>query len=131
MTNDSAVLLIDDSYIDRMVTSMLITNTFGITDIHEANGGKRALEILTTNEIDKNKKLIVLLDIKMPEMNGFEFLDELDKLGKILRDNIHVVMLSSTIDPDDIEQAERHPRVKALLSKPLSVNELKKFIQLK
>ena len=127
MKSNLSILLVDDSYIDRLVTSMVIKNGTGITTVHEASGGKKALEFLRTVR-DTSQRLLILLDIKMPEMSGFEFLNEFEKLDDSFKKNIDILMLSSTLDPDDILHAENNPRVIKLLSKPLSVNELMQLI---
>jgi CheY-like chemotaxis protein len=129
MKNNFSILLIDDSYIDRLVTAMLIKNTLGITTVHEAAGGKKALEFLLSPDYDFSQRTVMLLDIKMPEMSGFEFLDEFEKLDDGIKNNIEILMLSSTLDPDDIYQSKTHPRVLQLLGKPLSINELKLVLE--
>ena len=130
MKNNYSILLIDDSYIDRIVAGMLIKNTFGVSNVYEVPGGKKAIEFLTAGNYNRNERLIILLDIKMPEMSGFEFLNEFERLSAEIRQNAEIIMLSSTIDPDDIEKAEQHPMVTKLLSKPLSIYELKEAIEL-
>lgn len=69
-----------------------------------------ALDWLATNEAD-----LLMLDVNMPEMNGWEFLDELNKL-KIL---IDVKMLTSSLDPDDIENSMGYTQISGFLIKPL------------
>ena len=127
MITKFSFLVVDDSYIDRIVTSMLIKNILNVTEVTQAAGGKEALEQIQQNTF--GNKLILLLDIKMPVMDGFEFLDEYDKLPEGLKQNITIFMLSSTIDPDDIKKAEKNAYVRKILSKPLSVQELKAYLE--
>lgn len=128
MQAKKSFLVIDDSYIDRLVAGMLIKRTFNVPDVHEVSGGKQALDWLTSQESADVDQLIILLDIMMPQMNGFEFLDHFDKLDKFVKDRAIIIMLSSTLDHDDVKRAKQHPYVKKLLSKPLSANELKEFV---
>lgn len=128
MQAKKSFLVIDDSYIDRLVAGMLIKRTFNVPEVHEVNGGKSALEWLTTQASANANQLIILLDIMMPQMDGFQFLDQFDKLDQSLKDRAIIVMLSSTLDHEDMKRAKQHPYVKKLLSKPLSANELKEFM---
>ena len=128
MNKNCVVLVIDDSYIDRLVTSMLVKHTFGTTEVYEVTGGQQAIEWLANTPIKPGYHLVILLDIMMPQMSGFEFLIRFDKLDPALKNNTTVVMLSSTLDHDDLRQAKQHPYVKKFLSKPLSVNELKDVV---
>jgi CheY-like chemotaxis protein len=119
-------LIVDDSYIDRLVSGMLVKRTFNTHDVHEVVGGNEALEFL--NKAQFNNKLIILLDIMMPRMNGFEFLENFDKLNDSIKQKVDIVILSSTFDENDLKRGKEHPCVKKMLSKPLSANELKELI---
>jgi CheY-like chemotaxis protein len=122
-------LVVDDSYIDRLVSAMMIRHTFGGTDVFEVTGGQQALEWLQNDQNKVKNHLVILLDIMMPQMNGFEFLVHFDKIRSAYENGSTVVMLSSTLDDDDIRQAKNHPYVKKFLSKPLSPNQLKSFLE--
>jgi CheY-like chemotaxis protein len=128
MQTNRTFLVIDDSYIDRLVSGMLIRRTFDVTDVHEVNGGRQALECLASLNVKPESHLIILLDIMMPQMNGFEFLDQFETLTSAVKDKTTIVMLSSTLDHEDRRRALQHESVKKLLSKPLSANELKEFL---
>ncbi|HEY0652475.1 MAG TPA: response regulator [Chryseosolibacter sp.] len=125
-SSQKSFLIVDDSYIDRLVSGMLVKRTFNIHDVHEAVGGNEALEFLKTHPIPG--KLIILLDIMMPRMNGFEFLEHFEKLDETTRTKIDIVILSSTFDDSDIRRGNAHPAVKKMLSKPLSANELRELM---
>jgi len=77
-----------------------------------------------------NDQLIILLDIKMPKMDGFEFLKHFDALPEDLKKKTQIFMLSSTLDPDDLKRANENCYVKKLFTKPLSVIQFKEVINL-
>lgn len=118
-------MLIDDNEIDLKINSKLISLTKLVDEIIICNSGDEALNFLN-NQLE-NKKLIptfILLDIQMPEMDGFEFLMHYKKLSKSITDNCAIGMLSSTLDFGDIKKAEANPHVIKLLKKPLTTNDL-------
>ena len=123
----STFLVIDDSYIDRLVCSMLIRREFEACEVHEVNSAKHGIEWLASRD-SVNGQLVIMLDIMMPEMNGFEFLEQFEKLNPEVKESSTIFMLSSTLDHDDVARAEKHPHVKKLLSKPLSPKELKNLL---
>ncbi len=67
---------------------------------------------------------IIFLDIRMPIMDGFGFLDEFQKLPASITSVSKVILLSSTLDPEDNAKAEKYPEVIKMLLKPLSVDQL-------
>lgn len=124
------VLLIDDNEIDLKINSKLISLTKLANEIIICHSGNEALQLLN-NQLE-NKTLtptLILLDIQMPEMDGFEFLLHYKELSKSITDTCVVVMLSSTLDFGDIKKAEANPYVVKLLKKPLIVNELLAFLK--
>lgn len=128
MSVNKTFLIIDDSYIDRLVSGMLIRHTYNATDVVEVSGGQPGLDWLSGEGKKKENHIIILLDIMMPQMNGFEFLNRFEELDSSIQNNATIIMLSSTLDPDDTQRARKHPAVKKLLGKPLSANELRDFV---
>jgi CheY-like chemotaxis protein len=124
------ILIIDDNTIDQIVTKQLLKKTFGITDVSTANNGKEGIQWLNNHKMYFEESLIILLDIKMPEMDGFEFLLEYETLPEELKKETQIFMLSSTLDPNDIRRAENNKYVKTLLSKPLPIKEFGEMIYL-
>ena len=122
------ILIIDDNTIDQIVTKQLLKKTFGITDISTANNGKEGIQWLNNHKRYFEESLIILLDIKMPEMDGFEFLSEYETLPEELKRETQIFMLSSTLDPNDIARAKNNKYVKNLLSKPLPIKEFGEMI---
>jgi CheY-like chemotaxis protein len=125
MTSLLNFFLIDDSSFDLFIYEKLLIKS-GITDsVKTFNSARDALKFLLGEGIAL-PETVILLDLQMPDMNGFEFIDEFDNLPDYLRSKIRIFMLSSTIDTRDIEKAKASPHIIDLLPKPLEITFLKK-----
>ncbi|ACT93611.1 response regulator [Dyadobacter fermentans] len=117
--------LIDDSAFDLFIYEKLLIKS-GITNsVKTFNSARDALKYLVT-QADTLPDTVILLDLQMPDMNGFEFIDEFDQLSDGLRQKVRIFMLSSTIDTRDIEKAKASQHIIDLLPKPLEIPFLKK-----
>ncbi|WP_163410604.1 response regulator [Flavobacterium ajazii] len=118
-------LLIEDNLIDQLVAQKLLKKVLNIEQVIVANNGLEGLNWVTHNK-EQNHKLIILLDIQMPIMNGFEFLNEFQKLNEDIKKETQIYVISSTLNPDEIKQIKRNKNVTDFLNKPLPVEELKR-----
>ena len=118
------ILIIDDSQIDLPVSALLLKNKFRSADIHLANSASHGLKWLLEHKHELTNGLIILLDVRMPEMDGFEFLNAYELLPEEIKSNTRIIMLSSTLDPFDIQKANNNKYVKTVLNKPLPVSDL-------
>lgn len=116
-------LVIDDNEIDRLITSRLLTSG-GMTDVHTVNGGSEGIDWIKQHVNTIQQNLVVLVDIMMPGMDGFQFMEAFDALDASVKQVVQVFMLSSTLDPRDIKRAASNKTVRDLLSKPLPVAKL-------
>ena len=119
------VILIDDNEIDLKINAKLISLSKLFSEIIICKSADEALTYLT-NEFEKKEviKTFILLDIQMPEMNGFEFLIHYKHLPKSILEHCLLAMLSSTLDFGDIKKAEANLHVTKLLKKPLCINDI-------
>lgn len=122
------ILIIDDNIIDQIVTKRLLKKKLNLTETYAVSSGKDGIVWLENFIKGAEDKLIILLDIKMPEMDGFAFVEEFEKLDKKNSSQIMIVMLSSTLDPNDKKRAKNNVYVKTLLSKPLPTEEFSSLL---
>jgi CheY-like chemotaxis protein len=118
-------LLVDDNEVNNMLHERLIEIADFGKNIVVKNNALEALDYL--NSILNQAELtpdIIFLDIRMPIMDGFGFLDEFQKLSDSIKTKSKVILLSSTLDPEDNARAAKYPEVIKMLLKPLSVDQL-------
>ena len=118
------ILIIDDSQIDLPVSALLLKNKFQNAEIHLANSAANGLKWLLDHQHELSSGLIILLDVRMPDMDGFEFLNAYELLPDEIKANTRIIMLSSTLDPFDIQKANSNKYVQTVLNKPLPVSDL-------
>lgn len=122
--------LIDDNDIDIAVNTKLLQLSEISPNIHSYNNAAKFLQSIQSNqEYYSSKEHVVLLDIMMPGMSGFECLEELSKLPEKIKARMKVFMLSSSIDRNDIRRGESYDLVQRVLEKPLDIYLLKKTLE--
>jgi CheY-like chemotaxis protein len=123
--------LIDDDKIFNLISSKMIERSGWNCDVLVFNSAEIALNQLT-QDLNNPELLpsLVLLDIRMPDMDGITFLQKLNELPSNLINNIKVFMLSSSLDERDMQVAQQFSMVKGFLSKPLSIADLNQIISI-
>lgn len=127
MTAQFDFILIDDSAFDLFIYEKLIIKSGIGNSVRPFNAAQDALQYLA-EEGEKLPQTVILLDLQMPGMNGFEFIDEFDLLPEQTKNKIRIYMLSSTIDTRDIDKAKASVSIIDLLSKPLEIGVLKTIL---
>lgn len=124
------IMFIDDNEVDNFVNSQLIENA-GLSG-HQIimQSSLDAIDYLRQKDL-KEEEIpdLILLDIHMPEMDGFEFLDEYEKLPPYITSKAKIFMLSSSLDSIDLEKARSNRYVIKTLAKPLEVEEISRYVR--
>lgn len=125
------ILCVDDDAITLMLCKKVITKAEFSEEIDTANNGEEAIiyfeRLFIENKNNNNvvNPQLVFLDLNMPIMNGWEFLDLFSKSEYYKNfPDIKVIVLSSTIDPKDIEKSRKYSMVLNFLSKPITIEML-------
>lgn len=122
------IMLVDDDKIFNFLSEKTITSLGLANEIHFASNGEQALKILQLyRDGEVQKPDIIFLDIDMPVMNGYEFIEAFANMDLPDKHLITIVVLTSSIDPHDLERA-KELGVKYYFNKPLSREEIKKLI---
>ncbi len=117
-------ILIDDNELDLFISQKFLTMSGMATSIRTFNSAEEGLEVIV-KESGNLPETILLLDLQMPGMSGFEFVDAFSKIEEEWCKKLSIYILSSTVDKRDIEKARQHPNIKDILSKPLDIELLK------
>jgi CheY-like chemotaxis protein len=128
MSKKISVMLIDDNKIDLFIHHELIRQMDITHQIAEHPFATEALRFLQENTAALWPDLI-LLDIHMPVMNGFDFLEKYALLPEESRNKCRVIAVSSSLDTGDKMRANESSMILQLLEKPLNTSKLKSLLQ--
>ena len=120
----NCILLIDDNKADNAFHQIKIKRAEVCDTISVATTGSQALNYLekASQQLEEFPKPdLIFLDINLPGMDGFDFLDEFHKLNDTLKSETKVIMLTTSLNPDDQTRALNYKEVKEFLNKPLTV----------
>jgi len=121
------VLLVDDDAILLMMLQKMVSKT----GFHPSPGkylnGKIAFDHIVNND-DGKTNFVVLLDLNMPVMNGWEFLEKINDTN--IKSPVYVIIVTSSVDMRDREKAKAFSQVIYFMEKPVSENKIKLLAEL-
>ncbi len=122
------IWIIDDDPIYQIIMKKVVIKSNLFTIIQSYNNGKEAIESLKKN-ISSNEPFpdIILLDIEMPVLDGWGFMDEIAHLKEQINSKLNIYISSSSIAIEDRERAKNNPNILGYMCKPISLEDLKKI----
>lgn len=120
---------IDDDEVYKLVIKLIIKQSEFKDDIKFFDNGEQAIKELIANKNNAEAlPTVILLDINMPVVDGWGFLDKFKTIKSELAKKIIIYMVSSSIDPDDVAQAKTYDEVAAYLAKPITLEEIRRMV---
>jgi CheY-like chemotaxis protein len=123
-------IIIDDSKLDCFIAEKIIRNTGRGEDIRSFTMAREALDYVTKNPVAEGRRTVIIVDIQMPIMNGFEFVEAFEKLPEEARKGYIIYMLSSSINENDLNRVQNYASIKQFLNKPLTSNMLSALLEM-
>jgi CheY-like chemotaxis protein len=117
-------LLVDDNYIDNFVTRSILESGNFADEVIVKQSAAEALTLLKEGAI---KPDVIFLDIRMPVMTGFEFLDEYAQIDINNKEDIKIYMLSSSLDPADYKKSSGNRFITQFVNKPITHKTLEEI----
>ena len=125
------ILLIDDDKATNFLNKRLLTKMDVTENIQIARNGIEAIDYIK-NAIAGDPAHpwpdMILLDINMPMVNGWEFLDEYEQMPASVRESTIILMLTTSLKREDQDKAESKSTVKGYIKKPLTQAEIERII---
>ncbi len=128
MSRFKKVLLVEDDPITILVCDRIMKMNGFAEVVKSCENGQLAIDYLKELSAQNDVPEIIFLDINMPVMNGWDFLDELENIKGSLPTLPRIFILSSTVDPEDYKKAKSFSTVEDFISKPLSKDYLDKIV---
>lgn len=127
MTQDDLILLVEDSPIDAFIHRKVIEQQGLSNNIICYPTANLALKFLEGIIDINDAPTLIFLDIRMPDLDGFDFLERFAGLPISITHKSRIIMLSSTIDESDLQKAGSNKFVLAFIPKPLTKAKLEEI----
>jgi CheY-like chemotaxis protein len=120
------IILVEDDLVTTMLHERVVQKVLPEASVHKFSDGKTVYEFILSNN-HPEKRYLVLLDLTMRIMDGWEFLDAL--LEQDTQCKMAVVVITTSVDPDDFFKSRDYPQVFGFYGKPFTINQFQDVLQ--
>ena len=114
-------IIIDDSQLDCFIAEKIIQNTGTFSRVKSYKEATEAYEVIKNSTADEMDAItIIVLDIQMPVMNGFQFVEAFEQLPKVIQEKYTIFLFSSSINENDKNRLQNYPSIRKFYGKPIS-----------
>lgn len=117
------VLLVDDDVPTNFIHEVILKKTNRFKQIGSVLSATEALDYLQVSRPN-----LIFLDINMPALSGWDFIDQFRSLPLEQKENIVIIMLSTSMDPKDRQRAQIYSEIQEFVSKPISVEKVEDIL---
>ena len=129
MKSFNSTMLIEDDNVNALLSKRLLEKFLITNGIFIVSNGEEALKFIVNYDPDFNTcPELIFLDIDMPVMDGFSFLESFDELTFLNKEKVQIVMLTNSNRPEDIEQCKQYG-IRHFLNKPLTEEKIKGLLE--
>lgn len=114
------LVVIDDNPTDHYIMQRLLHNNYNCEQATYTFDGQLVLDYLNENKNTDTLPDVIFLDLDMPQLTGWEFLDELESFNNEAKKNVQVHIMSSSIRSADVFHSKKYACVNSFMTKPLS-----------
>ena len=112
-------IIVDDDPFNNILCSIILKNLFGEVDIKTFTVPEEGLAFIENEYMTNLEPAILFLDINMPTLTGWEFIEQYEKFSEEVKKQISIYILSSSVDQRDKDKAKANQYIKDFISKPL------------
>ena len=126
----NSIFLIDDDHITNFINARLVSRLRLTESLLISQNGKEAIGLLEECLAQgKQSPSLIFLDINMPVMDGFEFVEKFGLLPFINKEEVLIYMLTTSENSKDIEKVTSNERITGFINKPLTEDKILKIVQ--
>jgi CheY-like chemotaxis protein len=122
-------ILIENLEIDLYIAHKLIKMAVGDVPIETFMRAEDALDHIVTSKVKKNDRIIILLDLMMPRLNGADFISLFEALSEDITDHYQIVIVTSSMNKAELDRLGKKKNVESVIAKPLTQEKFKAVLE--